>query len=158
LHSDAAGGRHDAIVLDSQIICRRAGANGGDNRRNRRRSSSGRRGCAAAGQKPISGVFRSGRRCSRADVSASRAADQVQVLNGVIIGVIVAASCQGDADHLTKSCGVNRRILNGKIAIDPRRVRVITVNCHVAGAIELNHTQTAGRVTAYRNPVGDGAN
>ena len=72
--------------------------------------------------------------------------------------MIVAACCQSDADHLTKSRRVNRRILNGKITVDSQGVKVIAVDGHIAGAIELNHTQTAGRVAAYRDTVANRAN
>jgi hypothetical protein len=103
----------------------------------------------------VSGVFRATGRCSCADISAGRAANQIQVLNRIVIGVIIAADCQSDPDHLTKCLRVNGRILNGHISIDPRRIRVIAVDGHVAGAVELNDAQTIGRIAAYGDAVID---
>jgi hypothetical protein len=99
LNSDRPGGCHDVVVLYSQIVGRCPGADGCGNIGNRRGRSPGSSRCAAVGQETVSRVFRPLRRCCGADVSAGRVADQVQVLNGVVIGVIVTACCQRNANY-----------------------------------------------------------
>jgi hypothetical protein len=155
LNSYSSRGCCDVVVLDGQIICRRPGANGRANRSNWGRSSSGRGGCLTASQEPISCVFRSDSGCSGADVPPGRATNQVQVLNGVVVGVIVAGCCQRDADHLTISGRVSGCVLNRQIPIGPRRVGVIAVDGHIAGAVELHDPEAAARVAADRDSVVD---
>ena len=69
---------------------------------------------------------------------------------------MVVASCgQSNPNHLTKRDRVRGGILDRQITVNAWRVRVIPVNSHSAGAVELNHTQAAGWIAADRDSVID---
>ena len=72
--------------------------------------------------------------------------------------MVVAACGQSNPYHLAKDSRVGGGILDRQITVIARRVRVIPVDRHITGAVELNDTQPAGWIAAYRDSIVDWAN
>ena len=86
LHCDSSSSCGNAVVLNRKIARRRSGCDNGESRNDRGRSSR-RSGSIAGGQNAVGGVFRASRRRGRADIPAGRAAEQIQILDGDVIGL-----------------------------------------------------------------------
>lgn len=153
LNGYAAGGRYDVVVLDGQIICRRSAANSRGDGSDCKRRGPGRGGRPAAGQDAVSRIFRSRSGYCRADVSARRATDKIEVLNRVVISLIVAGGSQSNADYLTKCGDVGGRIYNREVSMRSRCIWVIAIDGHVARAIELNYTEAADWIAIDRHAI-----